>query len=111
MEFQPRELQIFIAASGRKPFSDWLRTLSVDDRAMIRNRLDRVEKGNFGDMKSLGDGVYELRFHKRRGFRIYYGLDGRKIVLLLMGGDKSTQSKDITLAKRYWNEYKKNQSP
>ena len=107
MEFQQRGLLVFIAANGRKPFSDWLKTLTLNDRAMIRNRLDRVEKGNFGDMKSLGEGIYELRFHKSGGHRVYFGLDGKKIVLLLMGGDKSTQSKDITLAKRYWNEYKK----
>ena len=85
MELQPRELLLFITSSGRKPFSDWLSTLTADDRAIIRNRLDRVEKGNFGDVKSLG----------------------KKVVLLLLGGDKSTQSKDIKLAKKYWNEYKK----
>jgi putative addiction module killer protein len=106
LEIQPRELLLFINSNGRKPFSEWLSTLSVEDYLIIRNRLDRVEKGNFGDVKSLGDGVYELRFHQRGGFRIYYGLDGRKVVLLLLGGDKSTQSKDIKLAKRYWSEYK-----
>ncbi len=108
MELQPRDLQLFVTSRGRKPFSDWLRKLQIDDRAIIRNRLDRVEKGNFGDMKSLGDGVYELRFHLRRGLRVYYGLEGKKVVLLLLGGDKSTQSKDIKLAKGYWNEYEEN---
>ena len=107
MELRARDLQVFVTSGGHKPFSEWVNTLRVDDQVIIRNRLDRVEKGNFGDVKSLGDGVYELRFHQRGGFRIYYGLDGKTVVLLLLGGDKSTQAKDIKLAKKYWNEYKK----
>ena len=59
-------------------------------------------------MKSLGDGVYELRIDFGPGYRVYYGLDGDVVVLLLSGGDKSTQAKDIKQAKEYWNEYKKN---
>lgn len=95
MEFQPRALLLFVAANGRKPFGEWMNSLTVQERAIIRNRLDRVAKGNFGDVKSLGDGVFELRIHKSGGFRVYYGVDGKKVILLLLGGDKSTQAKDI----------------
>ena len=103
-------MQIFIATNGQKPFSRWLASLATDERAIIRNRLDRVEKGNFGDCKTVGDGVFELRVHARSGLRIYYGLDGKNIVLLLSGGDKSSQSKDIKQAKKYWSEYEENKS-
>lgn len=108
LELRPREIQVFITKSGRKPFREWLWSLSDDFRSIVRNRLDRVERGNFGDTKSLGDGVHELRIDVGSGYRVYYGLDGKSIVLLLCGGDKKRQVKDIEQAKRYWNEYKEN---
>ncbi len=75
-------------------------------RARIRARIDKVALGNFGDYKSVGDGVNELRFTFGPGYRVYYGLDGEKIILLLFGGEKSTQEKDIKKAKEYWKDYK-----
>jgi putative addiction module killer protein len=101
-------LRIYITSSGKRPFSEWLSALSVETRAVVRNRLDRIGLGNFGDAKSLGDGLYELRIDFGPGYRVYYGLDGKKIVLIVSSGDKSTQHKDIKLAKRHWNEYKEN---
>lgn len=106
MQLSPRELRIFVVANGHQPFTEWMNTLSIENRAIIRNRLDRIEHGNFGDSKSLGDGVFELRIHAGPGYRVYYGVDGKKIILLLNGGDKSSQVRDIKVAKRYWNEYK-----
>lgn len=85
---------------------EWLRKLSGDHRTIVLHRLDRVEHGNFGDAKSVGDGVYELRVDIGPGYRVYYGIDGMTIVLLLCGGDKKSQIKDIKRAKEYWNEYK-----
>jgi putative addiction module killer protein len=66
--------------------------------------LDRVEIGNYGDYKALGDGVYELKLHFGSGYRVYFAEDGDIIVILLCGGDKSSQSKDIEVAKAYWKE-------
>jgi putative addiction module killer protein len=68
-------------------------------------RLDRVETGNLGDYKSVGDGVFELRLPFGPGYRIYFGEVGATIVLLLCGGDKSSQKKDVVKAKEYWNLY------
>jgi putative addiction module killer protein len=65
-----------------------------------------LQLGLFGDAKSVGEGVNELRIAFGPGYRIYYALDGEVVVLLLCGGDKSTQGKDIKQAKDYWNDYR-----
>ena len=85
---------------------DWLNALKdARTRARIRRRLDRVRLGNLGDYQSVGEGVYELRLFFGPGYRIYFGARDDTIVLLLCGGDKSTQSKDIKRAKSYWKTY------
>lgn len=102
-----KELKIYKTESGRCPFEEWLNDLKDPmGRARIRSRLDRVASGNFGDSKSVGEGVFELRFIFNTGFRVYYGQDGDSIVVLLLGGDKSSQEKDILKAKTYWRDYK-----
>jgi putative addiction module killer protein len=108
MEHQPREIKVYINDSGRKPYDDWFASLPMHVQIVVANRIDRVEQGNFGDTKPVGDGVNELRIDFGPGYRVYYGLDGRTVVLLLCGGDKKTQARDITQAKRYWNDYKEN---
>ena len=65
-----------------------------------------MELGLFGDTEPIGDGLSELRIHYDPGYRVYYGKEGRQIYLLLCGGDKSTQSKDIKKAKKYWEEHR-----
>jgi putative addiction module killer protein len=82
--------------------------LAFSIQKIILKKVKRIALGNFGDTKSLGDGVYELRIDIGPGYRVYYGLDGKTVVLLLSGGDKSTQIKDIKQAKEYWNDYKEN---
>lgn len=68
-------------------------------------RLDRVERGNFGSHHSVGDGVTELVIDFGPGYRIYFGQDGKDLVILLIGGDKSSQRTDIKTAKEYWRSY------
>ena len=68
-----------------------------------------MEEGNFGDHSHVGQGVWELRIHYGPGYRAYYGEDGPVIVLLLCGGDKSTQKRDIRKAHEFWAEYRRNQ--
>jgi len=100
-------IKIYETPEGKKPFENWLNSIKnqkIQDRILIR--LNRLESGNFGDTKYVGDDVYELRYHFDSGYRVYYGLDGEFIVLLLCGGDKSTQSKDIDKAQKYFKEYK-----
>ena len=68
-------------------------------------RLNRLQLGNEGHWKSVGDGIKELKIPIGKGHRVYYGWTGKEIVLLLCGGDKSTQRKDISKAKQYWSDY------
>lgn len=108
MEGTPKELRVYVTIDGQCPFSEWLASLQDGKaRAKIRVRLDRVILGNFGDCHSVGEGVQELRIDYGPGYRVYFGQLGSTIVLLLCGGDKSTQAKDIDLAKHYWNEYRR----
>jgi len=100
-----RILRNYKTSSGKIPFIDWMQSLKDPvTRLRIRRRLDRVELGNFGDYKPLGDGVYELKLDFGSGYRIYFAEDGDTIVILLSGGDKSSQVKDIATAKMYWQE-------
>ncbi|WP_165170094.1 type II toxin-antitoxin system RelE/ParE family toxin [Adlercreutzia sp. ZJ242] len=88
-------------------FAKWLKHLKdVDARARINVRLKRISlTGNLGDTKPVGDGVHELRIDYGPGYRVYYSQHGREILLLLIGGDKSSQEKDIEKAKRLDAEY------
>lgn len=106
MEATPKILINYQTEDGKQPFRDWLNSLKDKmSVARIRSRLERLELGNFGDAKPVGQGVNELRFTFGSGYRIYFGQDGDKIVVLLIGGDKSTQEKDILLAHNYWADY------
>jgi putative addiction module killer protein len=80
-------------------FSEWLARQDDDVVVIIIKRLARVAVGNFGDTKSVGDGVSELRIQYGSGYRIYYTIRGQKIIILLCAGDKSSQKKDINKAK------------
>ncbi len=111
MEATARILRVYREPSGRIPFWDWLQALRDErTRQNIQSRIARVRRGNFGDCKAVGDGVFELRISYGPGFRIYFGQDGAEIVVLLSGGDKSTQDADIKKAKTYWKNYKEEKS-
>lgn len=86
-------------------FSDWLGSLR-DRRAMAKivDRLKRASNGNFGDRKSAGGGVFEMRIDYGPGYRVYYFQRGKQLVILLCGGDKRTQDTDIAEAKRLKEE-------
>ncbi|WP_083617991.1 type II toxin-antitoxin system RelE/ParE family toxin [Planktothrix paucivesiculata] len=106
MESQPREIQRYVTPEGRVPFAQWLE--AVQDRtvrAKIKFRLDRVEEGNLGNYRSVGEGVFEFKINYGPGYRVYFGQVGFTVILLLCGGDKSTQQKDIQKAKEYWRDY------
>ena len=102
----PKKVIIYADENGTEPFAKWLEDLRDGQaRRRILTRLRRVEQGNYGDYKSLQDGVYELRLTFGPGYRVYFGEDGDTVVVLLSGGDKSTQGKDIEQAKIYWKRY------
>ncbi len=106
MEASARELIMLETQEGDVPFEKWLENLkSKAFQVAVDARLTRVADGNFGDHKSVGEGVFELRIPKGPGLRIYYGLDGPRLVVLIGGGDKSSQKKDIRNAQKLWKEY------
>ena len=93
--------------TGKEPAREWLESLKDrTGQSRIYTRIERAESGNFGDHRSVGSGVFELRLDIGPGYRVYYALDGNDIILLLVGGDKSTQSKDIDVAKQYLINHK-----
>jgi putative addiction module killer protein len=89
-------------------FDKWLRKLKdIRAKTKILFRIQRIEQyGNFGDCEPVGEGISELRIHYAKGYRVYLKEYGEKIVLLLNGGDKSSQQKDIAKAKQIWSDYK-----
>jgi putative addiction module killer protein len=102
------EIEFYAMANGEQPCQDWLDSLS-DRRAKTRInlRIDRLCEGNFGDYKSVGQGVFELRMPFGPGYRVYFGIIEETVILLLLGGDKSTQTKDIQRAQAFWRDYRR----
>jgi len=107
MDASEQRIRVYQKKDGKRPFSNWFNKLR-DRKAQVRidARLARVQLGNFGDTKAVGEGVIELRIDYGPGYRVYLGRDGSAVVILLLGGDKRTQSKDIDTAKKYWADYK-----
>ena len=104
---EPKYIVFYADENGNEPFLAWLNTLrDKQDRRRIINRLFRVEQGNYGDVEPIGGGLSELRLFFGPGYRIYFGEEALNIVVILCGGDKDSQSKDIEDAKDYWKEYK-----
>jgi len=97
----------YVTRNGRDVFEEWLSTLAdVRAQAKIAVRIDRLASGNFGDSKSLGNGVHELRIDWGPGYRVYYAMSARSTALLLCGGDKRAQTTDIARARKYLGDYK-----
>jgi putative addiction module killer protein len=84
-----QEVRVYARSDGSEPFTQWLRGLrDGTTRNRIRQRIARIRLGNFGDVRSVGDGVQELRIHFGPGYRVYFGREGDALVILLCGGDK-----------------------
>jgi putative addiction module killer protein len=98
---------IYATPDGRQPFAEWLEAMA-DERgyATVAVRLARVRLGNMGDCRFIGEGLSELRIHFGPGYRVYFGEDGQEIVLLLCGGTKRTQQRDIARARMCWRDYR-----
>ena len=101
MVAKPREI-FACQFEGREPFTEWLEGLPLPIRAVVEVRIDRIEDGNFGDVKPVGEGVSELRVDVGPGYRVYFGQIGLE-VHLISGGTKATQASDITSAKKFWS--------
>ncbi len=102
---------LYLTADSKNPFAEWLDCLK-DMRAIVKieKRLEKVSLGNLGNYRTVGEGVCELKIDYGFGYRIYFGQIGSKIILLLCGGDKSTQAQDILTAKKYWRDYERRES-
>ena len=102
----PYTLLVYTTTQGKQPLSVWLQRLKdrYGQKTIIR-RLLRLREGLMGDTKSVGDGIYELRIDSGPGYRVYYALSGTEIIVLLVGGDKSSQRSDIRIAKQYLADY------
>ncbi len=100
------ELRHYTNPEGQDLFGRWLDGLSDRQaQARVAARLIRLNNGNFGDCKPLGEGVWEVRIDWGPGYRVYYAIDGKRVILLCEGGDKRTQTADINRAKKRWSEW------
>jgi len=100
------EIGKYTDENGIAPFDRWMGKLrDARAKARILNRIDRLSLGLEGDWKPVGGGVKELRIPEGKGYRVYYAWHGETVVILLCGGDKSSQNEDIAKAKKYWRLY------
>jgi len=96
----------YLNSEGKDPYREWLAGLADRQaRARILTRINRLEAGSFGDCKPLAAGVWELRIDWGPGYRVYYARAGRRLILLLAGGDKRKQQADINAAISYWKDW------
>jgi putative addiction module killer protein len=108
---EPKQVVFYADENGNEPFGAWLNKLrDKQGRRRILNRLLRVQQGNYGDVEPIGEGLSELRLFFGSGYRVYFGEEEGNIVIILCGGDKDSQSRDIENAKAYWKEYKRRAS-
>jgi putative addiction module killer protein len=102
----------YLTADGHDPFKEWLASLTDRQaRARVVVRVQRMAAGNFGDCKPITDGVWELRIDHGPGYRVYYARSGKKLLLLLIGGDKRKQQADIDAAVMYWKDWNRRNAP
>ena len=99
---------IYKTAKGSEPYVEYVDALKDrEGAAKIRTRVTRAEFGNLGDHRSVGHGVIELRINFGPGYRVYAGLEGKELIILLCAGDKGSQDKDIRKAVDYWSDYRR----
>ncbi len=103
----PHRLEYLYTFSGRSPFYEWLAELrDVRTKARIQARINRLFEGNFGDFRSVGGGVFELRIDFGPGYRVYFGRTGPSTTVIISGGKKASQADDIKKAQTYWQRFK-----
>lgn len=108
MEALERKIEYYVSDRGEQPFRDWLLALQdKEGRRKIWVQIDRLSLGNLGKCKSVGDGVMEAKIDFGPGYRVYFGLVGKTLIILLCGGDKSTQRQNIRTARTYWADFRR----
>ena len=101
------ELRYYLASDGSSPFEEWFAELHALAAAKVTTALARLEQGNLSNAKGVGEGVLEYRIDWGPGYRVYFGRDGDVLVILLTGGTKQRQQRDIEAAKSSWTDYKR----
>lgn len=101
------EVREYLDAEGNSPYGKWFDRLNVTAAVKVTTAVHRMEQGNFSNVKGVGAGVYEYRIDFGPGYRIYFGKDGDRLVILLAGGTKKRQDGDISDAKGDWRDYKR----
>lgn len=105
------ELRYFLASDGGSPFEKWFADLDATAAAKVTTALVRLEQGNLSSAKAVGEGVWEYRINWGPGYRVYFGRAGNVLVVLLTGGTKQRQQRDIENAKAHWADYKRRRPP
>jgi len=100
------DIRYYIDVGGDAPFAEWFAELEPVAGARIARAIARMEQGNLSNTKGVGEGVLEYKIDFGPGYRVYFGRDGDTIVILLTGGTKKRQQRDIDTAKAYWRDYK-----
>jgi len=101
------ELRCYLDGEGSSPFADWFEGLDATAFAKVTTGLERIAQGNLGNTKSAGHGVLEYRIDFGPGYRVYFGRDGETLVILLSGGTKRRQQRNIDDAQARWQDYKR----
>jgi putative addiction module killer protein len=101
------EIRYYVASGGQQPLAEWFADLEPVTRAKVARAIARMEQGNLSNVKSVGEGVLEYRIDFGPGYRVYFGRDGETLVILLTGGTKKRQQRDIEAAIAYWQDYKR----
>ena len=101
------EVREYLDVKGNSPYTKWFNRLNAVAAAKVATALHRMEQGNFSNVKSVGRGVHEYRIDFGPGYRVYFGRDGDRLVIVLAGGTKKRQDADIVLAREYWQDYKR----
>ena len=98
---------VYIDATGRSALTRWFEELNSEAAAKVTTALYRMGQGNFSNVEGVGSGVFEYRIDFGPGYRVYFGKDGDAVVILLCGGTKKRQDRDIAMARERWVDYKK----
>ena len=111
LPYKVLELHYYLTAGGESPFESWFSELDAAAAAKVSVALVRLGQGNTSNAKSVGEGVLEYRIDWGPGYRVYFGRDGETLVILLTGGAKQRQQRDIERAKELWADYKRRRKP
>ncbi|HKO08462.1 MAG TPA: type II toxin-antitoxin system RelE/ParE family toxin [Alphaproteobacteria bacterium] len=101
------EVREYLKADGRSPYAKWFYILSAPAAAKVAIAVTRMAQGHFANVKGVGGGVLEYRIDFGSGYRVYFGKDGERLIILLGGGTKKRQQNDIDTARAYWQDYKR----